>query len=68
MELGGLRPVARGLPRAHAIPAALEKQLGNFYWECQPTRELIELRNAVQAGHLVVRASSQNGNHAPIAF
>jgi L-aspartate oxidase len=31
-----------------------------FYRDCRPTRELVELRNAVQAALLVVHAATLN--------
>lgn len=59
------------LQRANAILRALNDQVRDFYRECRPSRELIELRNAVQAGLLVVHAASLNpvseGSHCLVA-
>lgn len=51
----------RRLMRARAILKALDEQVTEFYRECRPTRELIELRNAITTGLLVVTAASLNG-------
>ncbi|MDP1580589.1 MAG: hypothetical protein Q8M02_09940 [Candidatus Didemnitutus sp.] len=38
----------------------LHEDVQAFYRDCQPTRELIELRNAVQTALLVVHAAALN--------
>jgi L-aspartate oxidase len=48
------------LTRARRILLELREEIQSFYRGCQPTRELIELRNAVQTALLVVHAASLN--------
>jgi L-aspartate oxidase len=48
------------LNRARLILRELREEILNFYRNCRPTRELIELRNAVQTALLVVHAASLN--------
>lgn len=48
------------LKRAKEILDALHAQVNDFYRECEVTRDLVELRNAVQAGLLVVHAAALN--------
>ena len=50
----------RRLARARRILLELREDIQAFYRDCQPTRELIELRNAVQTALLVVHAASLN--------
>lgn len=50
----------RRLARARRILLELREDIGAFYRDCRPTRELIELRNAVQTALLVVHAASLN--------
>ena len=50
----------RRLTRARRILLELREDIQAFYRDCQPTRELIELRNAVQTALLVVHAASLN--------
>jgi L-aspartate oxidase len=48
------------LARARRILLELREDIQAFYRDCRPTRELIELRNAVQTALLVVHAASLN--------
>jgi len=50
----------RRLARARRILLQLHEDVQAFYRDCRPTRELIELRNAVQTALLVVHAASLN--------
>lgn len=50
----------RRLARARRILMELREDVLAFYRDCQPTRELIELRNAVQVALLVVHAATLN--------
>ncbi len=60
----------RRLARARRILLELREDIQAFYRDCRPTRELIELRNAVQTALLVVHAASLNpvskGSHCII--
>ncbi|HVS51771.1 MAG TPA: FAD-dependent oxidoreductase [Opitutaceae bacterium] len=48
------------LTRARRILLELREEIQSFYRGCQLTRELIELRNAIQTALLVVHAASLN--------
>ncbi|MDP2138741.1 MAG: FAD-binding protein [Candidatus Didemnitutus sp.] len=48
------------LARARRILRELHEDVQAFYRDCRPTRELIELRNAVQTARLVVHAAALN--------
>jgi L-aspartate oxidase len=48
------------LTRARRILLELREEILSFYRGCVPTRELVELRNAVQTALLVVHAASLN--------
>jgi L-aspartate oxidase len=50
----------RRLARARRILMELREDVLAFYRDCRPTRELIELRNAVQSALLVVHAATLN--------
>ncbi|HEY8995718.1 MAG TPA: FAD-dependent oxidoreductase [Lacunisphaera sp.] len=50
----------RRLARARRILLELREDIQAFYRDCRPTRDLIELRNAVQTALLVVYAASLN--------
>jgi L-aspartate oxidase len=50
----------RRLTRARRMLLELREDIQAFYRDCRPTRELIELRNAVQTALLVVHAASLN--------
>ena len=50
----------RRLTRARRILLELREEIQSFYRDCRVTRELVELRNAVQAALLVVHAASLN--------
>lgn len=50
----------RRLTRARRILLELREDIQAFYRDCRPTRELVELRNAVQTALLVVHAASLN--------
>lgn len=50
----------RRLARARRILLELREDIQAFYRDCRPTRELIELRNAVQTALLVVHAATLN--------
>ncbi len=50
----------RRLSRARRILTELREEIQGFYRGCAPTRELIELRNAVQTALLVVHAAALN--------
>ena len=50
----------RRLARARRILLELREDISAFYRDCRPTRDLIELRNAVQTALLVVHAASLN--------
>lgn len=50
----------RRLERARRILLELREDIQAFYRDCRPTRELIELRNAVQTALLVVHAAALN--------
>lgn len=56
----GIIRSARRLTRARRILLELREDIQAFYRDCRPTRELIELRNAVQTGLLVVHAAALN--------
>jgi L-aspartate oxidase len=48
------------LTRARRILIELREEIQSFYRGCRLTRELIELRNAIQTALLVVHAASLN--------
>ncbi len=48
------------LTRARRILLELREEIQSFYRGCRLTRELIELRNAVQTALLVVHAAALN--------
>ena len=50
----------RRLSRARRILLELREEIQEFYRGCSPTRELIELRNAVQTALLIVHAAALN--------
>jgi L-aspartate oxidase len=50
----------RRLARARRILLELREDIQTFYRDCRPTRELVELRNAVQSALLVVHAATLN--------
>jgi len=50
----------RRLARARRILLELREDIQVFYRDCQPARELVELRNAVQSALLVVHAATLN--------
>jgi L-aspartate oxidase len=50
----------RRLARARRILLKLREEVQYFYQNCRLTRELIELRNAVQTALLVVHAAALN--------
>jgi L-aspartate oxidase len=50
----------RRLTRARRILLELREEIQSFYRDCRVTRELVELRNAVQTALLVVHAASLN--------
>jgi L-aspartate oxidase len=50
----------RRLTRARRILLELREEIQSFYRDCHVTRELVELRNAVQTALLVVHAASLN--------
>jgi len=50
----------RRLARARRILLELREDIQLFYRDCRPVRELVELRNAVQAALLVVHAATLN--------
>ena len=50
----------RRLTRARRILLELREEVQSFYRDCRLTRELIELRNAVQTAALVVHAATLN--------
>lgn len=56
----GILRSPRRLARARRILLELREDVQAFYRDCRPTRELIELRNAVQTALLVVHAASLN--------
>jgi L-aspartate oxidase len=50
----------RRLTRARRILLEAREEIQSFYRDCRVTRELVELRNAVQTALLVVHAASLN--------
>jgi L-aspartate oxidase len=56
----GIVRSARRLTRARRILLELREEIQSFYRDCRVTRELVELRNAVQTALLVVHAASLN--------
>jgi len=56
----GVARSSERLTRARRILLELREEILNFYRGCRPTRELVELRNAVQTALLVVHAASLN--------
>ncbi len=56
----GIIRSARRLTRARRILLELREDIQAFYRDRRPTRELIELRNAVQTALLVVHAAALN--------
>ncbi|MDB6092706.1 MAG: nadB [Verrucomicrobia bacterium] len=56
----GIARSPRRLARARHILLELREEILAFYRDCRPTRELIELRNAVQTALLVVYAATLN--------
>jgi L-aspartate oxidase len=56
----GIIRSARRLARARRILLELREDIQAFYRDCRPTRELVELRNAVQTALLVVHAAALN--------
>lgn len=61
----------RRLARARRILLQLREDVQAFYRDCRPTRDLIELRSAVQTALLVVHAAALNpvskGSHFVVA-
>ena len=58
----------RRLARARRILLELSEDIQTFYRDCRPTRELVELRNAVQAALLVVQAAALNSENRGCHF
>ncbi|MDQ5978265.1 MAG: L-aspartate oxidase [Verrucomicrobiota bacterium] len=56
----GILRSPRRLARARRILLELREDIQAFYRDCRPTRDLIELRNAVQTALLVVHAATLN--------
>lgn len=56
----GILRSPRRLARARRILLELREDIQAFYRDCRPSRDLIELRNAVQTALLVVHAASLN--------
>jgi L-aspartate oxidase len=56
----GIVRSSRRLTRARRILLELREEIQSFYRDCHVTRELVELRNAVQTALLVVHAASLN--------
>jgi len=56
----GIVRSADRLSRARRMLLELREEIQDFYHDCRLTRELIELRNAVQTALLVVHAASLN--------
>ena len=56
----GILRSPRRLARARRILLELREDIQAFYRDCRPTRDLIELRNAVQTALLVVHAAALN--------
>ena len=56
----GIIRSARRLARARKILLELREDIQAFYRDCRLTRELVELRNAVQTALLVVHAAALN--------
>ena len=56
----GIIRSARRLARARRILLELREDIQTFYRDCRPTRDLIELRNAIQTALLVVHAATLN--------
>jgi len=56
----GILRSPRRLARARRILLELREDIQGFYRDCRPTRELVELRNAVQTALLVVHAAALN--------
>jgi L-aspartate oxidase len=56
----GIVRSARRLARARRILLELREDIQAFYRDCRPTRDLIELRNAIQTALLVVHAAALN--------
>lgn len=56
----GIVRSAKRLTRARRILLELREEIQSFYRGCRVTRELIELRNAVQTALLVVHAAALN--------
>ena len=56
----GIVRTPRRLTRARRILLEAREEIQSFYRGCQVTPELVELRNAVQTGLLVVRAATLN--------
>lgn len=50
----------RRLARARRILLELREDIQTFYRDCRPTRDLVELRHAVQSALLVVHAATLN--------
>jgi L-aspartate oxidase len=48
------------LTRARRILLELREEIQSFYRGCRLTRELVELRNAIQTALLIVHAASLN--------
>ena len=61
IEVDAINPqLAARLARARRILLELREDIQAFYRDCHPTRDLIELRNAVQTALLVVHAAGLN--------
>ena len=56
----GILRSPRRLARARRMLLELREDIQAFYHDCQLTRELVELRNAIQTALLVVHAASLN--------
>jgi L-aspartate oxidase len=56
----GIVRSTRRLTRARRILLEAREEIQSFYRDCRVTRELVELRNAVQTALLVVHAASLN--------
>ncbi len=56
----GLIRSERKLQRARSLIRELKSEVDDFYGDCRVTRDLLDLRNAVQAALLIINAASRN--------
>ena len=56
----GLMRSERKLQRSRSLIRELKSEVDDFYGDCRVTRDLLDLRNAVQTALLIINAASRN--------